>query len=392
MLNCPWLSTHLVSCLLLLLSQAHVFVYSGKTGVEHVQSRENPKTCERLIANGSYAPGGAIDPGFGNITYDLAEIKNGSSAILPNCNVTECDTSCSLPLLSSPRKRSTSTDSSLSSKDRKLKRISNRRCNPNFLRFNRRQMFIQARGSWYIRTLNTTSGHISLQMIRSTNPGPAILPSVPNAIEPNDAWDADWIVPPWLIREFAQVNRCNARAGRQVDLEDLYNLLSDHESLPSWFLNFMRSPLGNFYGADSRMIYLRTEALLRRQGLNVFEGGVNLVEHEARALYALMYVDDTHSRAWSNNIKRIANWINQRYPFSSPLIGREFITYMEQIYFNARIGIVERISGPRPTNLNDLGGDPAVPSISGPGLESLRDRSSLVIQIFLGEALFKPSG
>ena len=78
-------------------------------------------------------------------------------------------------------------------------------------------------------------------------------------------------MPPWLVREFARANRCNALAGEQSDFEDLESILAldpasggdiDRQRRPpDEVVIFFNAP-ENQYGTDLRLILLRNEGLV----------------------------------------------------------------------------------------------------------------------------------
>ena len=283
------------------------------------------------ITNGQPRPVNTIPRGtHPPIQRNLSSFQNGSLALVPLCNVTKCG---------EPK----SCDQNLSPSSKRLaKRIlEDVTCNANLIPPDARNAYNRTVNEWYVRTRNR-NGNVRLQVAEQH-----LITVAPDFIEAPDLWQVSFVISPWLLREFARVNRCNAQAGDRADMEDLENLLSFHEQgdprPPDALTAFFHDPTRNMFGADSRVVYLREMGLALGAGMNYRAPPINADNDEIRVMFRLSRF--SLDQDWEYAVRDLESFLEEHYQNSQGRIGRAFREYMTQLRRNMEDAAYRQIEG-----------------------------------------------
>ena len=265
------------------------------------------------------------DTDFGSdpLTFNIStpNAVNGSLTVISNCN----HANCTLDVPTLPPKTV------------KVKRIDTT-YNVGLRDPDMRADYIRLDNRWLARAENERFGGQYLEVYEfPLNQQPHVILDHPAPLDPVSTWQVDYIMPPWVIREFADIHRGDGTVAREADLANLGDMFRQGGTVevdPSLHGHLNRP--NNWVGADARVLNFRERAM-SAPTIRFWEQFWRNLHATDDHLQALGDLEMDLEGRWESVRNRIARRLNLMYP-QSPNIGRRFSDYadsLQEIYEDA---------------------------------------------------------
>ena len=148
------------------------------------------------------------------------------------------------------------------------------------------------------------------------------VPDLPD--QAHNQFNVHYIVPPYLLREFAEVHLTNDLDIYPADLQNLNRTIGyrDQTIHPDPALVRQFTDVTHLFGSDFPFLSARLHGLA---GEGLALSSLDLMENVFR--YEAMETSPEMTNAWNTQVTAIANILNEMYPRSQPQIGHAWTVY-----------------------------------------------------------------